>query len=102
MTAHARSRTSKQKTRRELASVLVTSALSNADNLQWDPFDSMTVASDVQPDGLLQRLLEAPGAPDSKESLLLAPAASRIAVLEKFPVGPIYKTSNHLRSIPCG
>ncbi len=65
MSAHARSRASKQKTRHELATILATSALSNADNPHWDPFDLSTETSDEQPGGLLRQLLEEPDLPNS-------------------------------------
>ena len=65
MSALARSRASKQKTRHELATILATSALNNADNPHWNPFDSSTETGDAQPGGLLRQLLEEPDLPNS-------------------------------------
>ena len=58
MSAQARARASKQKTRHELATILATDALSNADNAQWDPFDRTTETNAQQPSDLLRWLLD--------------------------------------------
>ena len=58
MSAHARSRAGKQKTRREIAVVLATSALHQADNPLWNPFDPATETDAAQASQLLQWLLQ--------------------------------------------
>lgn len=58
MSAKARARASKQKTRHEIATILATDALSNADNAQWGPFDRTTDSNAEQPSAQLRWLLD--------------------------------------------
>jgi hypothetical protein len=58
--AQARSRANKQKTLHQLATILATDALSNADNPQWNPFDLTAEIRAEQSSDMLRWLLDRP------------------------------------------